>query len=153
MRHAYFGRKLSRTKNERRSLLRNLSRDLLLHGKIRTTLAKAKAVQPMIEKLITKAKIGTDQKKREAYAELPSKEAIVQLFKRSSGQFTKRTSGYTRITKLGPRKGDSGEEVLIGFVDEDTPAEAPAPAPIPDAKDHKDKKTLPQEKKRKNIKK
>ena len=119
MRHAYFGRKLSRTKNERRSLLRNLARDLFLKGSLRTTLAKAKAVQPFVEKLITLAKKGTDRKKQEVLQELPYKDVVKKLFLDAETRFASRTSGFTSIVKLGTRIGDNTQIVLFRLVDED----------------------------------
>lgn len=119
MRHRYFGKKLSRTKNERRSLLRNLARDVFLKGSIRTTLAKAKAVQPFIEKLITLAKKGTDRKKQEVMQELPYKDVVKKLFLDAETRFASRTSGFTSIVKLGTRMGDNSQTALLRFVDED----------------------------------
>lgn len=119
MRHGYFGRKLSRTKNERRSLLRNLARDLFLKGSLRTTLAKSKAVQPFVEKLITKAKRGTDRKKQEVMQELPYKDVVKKLFFDAPTRFSNRTSGYTRIIKLGTRMGDNSQEALLELVDKE----------------------------------
>ena len=119
MRHAYFGRKLSRTKNERRSLLRNLARDLFLKGSLHTTLAKAKAVQPFVEKLITVAKKGTDRKKQEVMQELPYKDVVKKLFLDAETRFASRTSGFTSIVKLGTRMGDNSQTVLLRLVDQD----------------------------------
>lgn len=119
MRHGYFGRKLSRTKNERRSLLRNLARDLFLKGSLQTTLAKAKAVQPFVEKLITLAKKGTNRKKQEVMQELPYKDAVKKLFGDAETRFFKRISGFTSIVKLGTRMGDNSQIALLRLVDED----------------------------------
>ncbi len=119
MRHGYFGRKLSRTKNERRSLLRNLARGLFLKGSLRTTLAKAKAVQPFVEKLITLAKKGTDRKKQEVMQELAFKDVVKKLFLDAGTRFSSRTSGFTSIVKLGTRMGDNSQTVLLRLVDQD----------------------------------
>jgi large subunit ribosomal protein L17 len=118
MRHSYYGKKLSRTTNERRRLFRGLLRDLVLRGTIKTSLAKAKAVSPLMDKLITKAKIGTDQKKRELFAIFSDDATVKALLDAAKTRFAGRTSGYTRIIKLGQRRGDAGEEVLFSFVDE-----------------------------------
>lgn len=118
MRHGYFGKQLSRTKNERRILFRNLARELILHGKIITTKAKAKAVQPIVEKLITKAKSGTDEKKREIYSVLTDSSIVQMLASDAKHRFVNRSSGFTRIIKLGPRRGDGAEEVILSFIDE-----------------------------------
>jgi len=136
MRHAYFGRKLSRTKNERRSLLRNLARDLFLKGSLHTTLAKAKAVQPFVEKLITVAKKGTDRKKQEVMQELPYKDVVKKLFLDAETRFASRTSGFTSIVKLGTRMGDNSQTVLLRLVDQDVAISVIPP------KETKEQKTL-----------
>lgn len=116
MRHSVFGRKLSRTKNERRRLLQGLARDLIRRGFVRTTLAKARAVQPMVEKLVTKAKAGTSAA-RIAIARVLSDKQTEKLLAADAGtRFASRTSGFTRVVKLGPRAGDSAEEVILQFV-------------------------------------
>jgi large subunit ribosomal protein L17 len=83
--------------------MRNLARELIARGSIRTTLARAKAVQPLVEKLVTKAKKGKATQK--------------SLLADAATRFARRTSGFTRIVKLGPRAGDAAEEVLLQFVD------------------------------------
>lgn len=116
MRHSYFGKKLSRTKNERRRLFQGLARDLVIRGSLRTTLAKAKAVQPLVEKLITMAKRGDAG--RRAFAKVVADRAIEKmLLADAQTRFASRTSGFTRIIRLGRRLGDSTEEVLLQFVD------------------------------------
>lgn len=115
MRHSYFGRKLSRTKNERRRLLQGLARDLIKRGSIKTTLAKAKAVQPMVEKLVTLAKKGSVG---EVEKVLASKDIEKLLLADVKTRFAGRNSGFTRIIKLGKRLGDATEEVFLQFVDE-----------------------------------
>lgn len=137
MRHGYFGRKLSRTKNERRGLLRNLARDLFLKSSLQTTLAKAKAVQPFVEKLITLAKKGTDRKRQEVMQELPYKDAVKKLFGDAETRFSKRISGFTSIIKLGTRMGDNSQIALLRFVDQDVAISIVAPKEI------KGKKTVP----------
>ena len=127
MRHRYFGRKLSRTKNERRRLLAGLARDVILHGTIRTTLARAKAVQPLVEKLVTKAKKGTDASRRKLLAVIDDKRVIDQLIADAKTRFANRNSGFTRIVRLGARVGDATEEVLFQFVDERVIAEVIVP--------------------------
>lgn len=114
MRHSVFGRKLSRTKNERRRLFQSLARDLIIHGSIRTSLAKAKAVQPTVEKLITLAKKGSA---KEIEKVLASKDIERALLADSKTRFAGRNSGFTRIIHLGKRLGDATEEVLFQLVD------------------------------------
>lgn len=117
MRHSYFGRKLSRTKNERRRLLQGLVRALVAHGSMRTTVAKAKTVTRLVEKLITKAKHGTRTDVRVLQRELADKETVMQLQADAATRFAARHSGFTRITRLGMRAGDGSEEALVSFVD------------------------------------
>ncbi|MBI3576438.1 50S ribosomal protein L17 [Candidatus Gottesmanbacteria bacterium] len=117
MRHSYFGRKLSRTVNERRRLFMILARELIAHGQITTTLAKAKAVQPLVEKLITRAKKGSQRDKRLVFHVLADKSSTTSLMEYAKTRFGSRTSGFTRIVKLGPRVGDATEEAMLSFVD------------------------------------
>lgn len=105
--------KLSRTKNERRRLFQGLARDLIKHGQIKTTLGKAKAVRPIIEKLVTLAKKGSV---REVEKIIASNEIEKKLNDDAKKRFTKKTSGFTRIIKLGKRLGDSTEEVFLQFI-------------------------------------
>jgi large subunit ribosomal protein L17 len=118
MRHSYFGKKLSRSKNERRRLLQNLARDLFIHGKIKTTLAKAKAVQSLVEKLITNAKKSTNAGTNQVRKVLADKKSVDLLLSDVKTRFASRNSGYTRIIKLGTMRSDAATEVLISFVDE-----------------------------------
>jgi len=114
MRHSVFGRKLSRTKNERRRLFQGLTRDLIIHGSIRTTLAKAKAVAPLVEKLVTLAKKGSAKEVKKVLA---SKDIEKSLLADAKTRFAGRNSGFTRIIRLGKRQGDATEEVLFQLVD------------------------------------
>lgn len=116
MRHRYFGRKLSRTKNERRRLLQGIARELIRLGSIRTTLAKAKALQPMVEKLISRAKAGTSAGKQSVRKVLSDKRTEELLLAGAQTRFSARKSGFTRIVKLRPRRGDAAEEVILQFV-------------------------------------
>lgn len=117
MRHAYFGRKLSRTKNERRRLFQGLARELFKHGEIQTSLAKAKAVQPLVEKLITLAKRSGQQGKIKILQVLADKNLTKRLLDEAKTRFSSRSSGFTRIVKLGIRQGDGTQKALLGFVD------------------------------------
>jgi len=127
MKHGYSGKKLSRTKNERRRLFMVLLRSLIEHGAIRTTYAKAKAVQATMDKLITKVKSGKQSGLNEVRKVLADETTVKTLRDRVKTQFAKRTSGYTRITKLGKRRGDAAEEVLFAFVDQEPKTETSAP--------------------------
>lgn len=114
MRHRVFGKQLSRTKNERCRLLQGLARELILRGSITTTIAKAKAVQPMVEKLVTHAKKGSAASIKKVLADWRT---MRMLRSDAKTRFGKRTSGYTRIIKLASRAGDSAQEVMLAFVD------------------------------------
>ncbi len=147
MRHSYFGKKLSRSTDERKRLIKGLTFDMFLHGKIRTTLAKAKAVQPLVESLITKAKTGGSSDLYEIRRILTDGSVVKQLLTDAKTRFSARTSGYTRILKLGRRPGDNAEEVLFSFVD---PLSAVTPkdkTPSHGIKSKKDLKQIPLKKK------
>jgi large subunit ribosomal protein L17 len=117
MRHGKTRHKLSRDSAHRRSLLRNLSRDLIEHERIKTSQAKAKAVKPEVEKLITLAKRGDLHARRRALAELGQDRFIVhKLFEEVAPRYAERPGGYTRIVKLGPRRSDSTEMVFLELV-------------------------------------
>lgn len=118
---------MSRTKNERRRLLQGLVRDLLVHGSITTSLSKAKAAQPMIEKLITKAKNGSQASLNQMEKVLASKDLEKELLADAKTRFGNRTSGFTRIIHLGKRLGDATEEVLFQLVDERVKVEVVKP--------------------------
>lgn len=107
-------------------MLVNLSRELIKRGTIKTTLAKAKAVQPMVEKLITRAKMGKDAKKL-VFKVLGDKESTEKLMSNAEVRFAKRSSGFTRIVKMGKRMGDATEEALLMFVDEEVKTEVIKP--------------------------
>ena len=121
MRHQRDRRKLSRDAAHRKSLLMNLSREVIDHERVRTTEAKAKAVKPEIEKLITLAKRGDQHARRLAKAQLGghddhAKYIVYKLFDEIAPRYAERNGGYTRILKLGPRQSDATEMVLIELV-------------------------------------
>jgi large subunit ribosomal protein L17 len=117
MRHGKQRHKLSRDSSHRRALLRNLSRDLIEHERIKTSQAKAKAVKPEVEKLITLAKRGDLHARRRALSELGQDRFLVhKLFEEVAPRYAERPGGYTRIVKLGPRSSDSTEMVLLELV-------------------------------------
>jgi large subunit ribosomal protein L17 len=117
MRHAKTRHKLSRDSAHRRALLRNLSRDLIEHERIKTSQAKAKAVKPEVEKLITLGKRGDLHARRRALAELGQDRFLVhKLFEEVAPRYAERPGGYTRIVKLGPRRSDSTEMVFLELV-------------------------------------
>jgi large subunit ribosomal protein L17 len=121
MRHRNAGRKFKRTPEHRRMLLRNLATALLEHGKIQTTQAKAKEIQPYTEKLITLAKEGWNLHNfRRALAVLTSKKVAFKLFHEIGPRFKDRTGGYTRVYKLAKvRQGDAAPMAVIALLGED----------------------------------
>ncbi len=117
MRHAKQRNKLSRDTAHRRALLRNLCREVIEHERIRTSQAKAKAVKPQLEKLITLAKRGDLHARRQALSELGQDKFLVhKLFEEVAPRYAERPGGYTRIVKLGPRRSDSTEMVFLELV-------------------------------------
>jgi len=103
VRHQRAGKKLGRDSAHRRSLYSNLAGSLIEHGRIETTEAKAKAVKPLAEKMITLGKRGDLAARRQALAALHSNDVVHRLFAEVAPRFTERPGGYTRIVKLGPR--------------------------------------------------
>src|SRR5215207_159696 len=134
MRHQRKTVKLGRKQGHRDALLSNLAVSLIEHGRIKTTVAKAKAVRPFVEKLVTKAKNGTLHSRRMALADLRHNEgAVAKLFTEIGPLTAERKGGYTRIVKLGMRRSDASEMALIEWVD--MPAgENPQPETKPKAK-------------------
>jgi len=117
MRHRVAGYKLGRNTAQRKSLFRNLATDLLRHEKITTTEAKAKAVRPTAERLITLAKRGGLQARRLAAKDVTDPSVLKKLFDELAERFEDRDGGYVRIYKLGPRKGDAAPMVVMSLVD------------------------------------
>ena len=117
MRHRRAGSKLGRDSAHRRALYSNLAGALIEHGRIKTTQAKAKAVKPFAEQMITLGKRGDLHARRLALAELRSQDVVHQLFAEVAPRFAERPGGYTRIVKLGPRLGDAAEMVYLELVD------------------------------------
>jgi large subunit ribosomal protein L17 len=128
MRHARSGKKLGRDSAHRKALYSNLAGALIEHGRIETTQAKAKAVKPFAEKMITLGKRGDLHARRQALAALRSNDVVHRLFADVAPRFADRPGGYTRIVKLGPRQGDAADMVYLEFVDF-VPAAAPLAAP------------------------
>jgi large subunit ribosomal protein L17 len=117
MRHQKQRHKLSRDSAHRKALLMNLSKELIDHERIQTTTAKAKAVKPEVERLITLAKRGDLHARRQALSALgQDKFMVYKLFEEIAPRYTERPGGYTRILKLGPRKSDSTEMALLELV-------------------------------------
>ncbi len=121
-------RKLGRATAHRIAMLRALVTFLLENGKIETTLSRAKEVRAMAEKMITIAKVDSLHHKRMVFAFVTKKEVVRKLFEEIAPKYENRNGGYTRITKLGPRRGDGAEMAVIELVDfENNKAEAKEP--------------------------
>ncbi len=127
MRHARSGKKLGRDSAHRKALYSNLAGALIEHGRIETTQAKAKAVKPFAEKMITLGKRGDLHARRQALAALRSNDVVHRLFADVAPRFADRPGGYTRIVKLGPRQGDAADMVYLEFVDFEPAASPLAP--------------------------
>jgi large subunit ribosomal protein L17 len=117
MRHGDKIKNLSRTASHRRALLSNMACELIVHKRIVTTLAKAKALRIYIEPLITKGKENTTHQRRIVFSYLQDKEAITELFSTVAEKVGGRPGGYTRVIKLGARQGDNAETAMIELVD------------------------------------
>jgi len=117
MRHRVKGRKLSRTSEHRRATLRNLATSLLRHKKIKTTVAKAKELRSFVEPLITKAKSDSVAARRHVADFIKEKSVVKELFTDINAKVGERPGGYTRIVRLGQRKGDAAELAIIELVD------------------------------------
>ena len=117
MRHRNAGRQLRRTSEQKLALMRNLATSLIEHGAIETTEAKAKAVKPIAERMITLGRRGDLAARRQAVAYLRSKDIVHKLFTDVGPRFAERPGGYSRIVKLGPRPGDAAEMVYLELVD------------------------------------
>ena len=127
MRHRRSGKKLGRDAAHRRALYANLTNSLIEHGRIQTTEAKAKAVKPFAEQMITLARRGDVAARRQATAYLRSPDAVQKLFGEVAPRFADRPGGYSRIVKLGPRHGDAAEMVYLELVDYEPPRPIAAP--------------------------
>ena len=117
MRHRIAGRRLGRSSAHRKSLFRNLATDLFRHERIRTTEAKAKAIRPQAERLITLAKRGDLHSRRLAARDVKDPEILRKIFDDLAERYEDREGGYVRIHKLGPRKGDAAPLVLLSLVE------------------------------------
>ncbi len=117
MRHQKNTRKLGRTSQHRDAMLANIVASLIIHKRVKTTLAKAKEARPLAEKLVTLGKAGTLHARRLAVAKIGQKDAVAKLFKDIAPGFKDRKGGYTRILKLGPRQSDSAPIAFLEWVD------------------------------------
>jgi large subunit ribosomal protein L17 len=128
---------MSRPTGHRKATLRNLAKAIITHGRIETTVTKAKILRPFVEVIVTLGKKGTLHHRRQAFAKIGDKRAVHKIFEEISPLFAERNGGYTRIVRTRHRAGDAAEMALIEFVEfpasgneseDETPAEATAPA-------------------------
>ena len=117
MRHNKKFNHLGRTASHRDAMLSNMATSLIMHKRISTTTAKAKALKRYIEPLLTKAKMDTTHSRRVVFKELQSKEAVTELFREIAQKIANRPGGYTRILRTGFRQGDAAEMCIIELVD------------------------------------
>ena len=117
MRHAKKINHLGRTDAHRKAMLSNMATSLIMHKRISTTLAKAKALRMFVEPIVTRSKNDTTHSRREVFSQLQNKYAVKELFREISPKIADRPGGYTRILKTGFRKGDNAEMCIIEFVD------------------------------------
>jgi len=133
MRHQRAGKKLGRDAAHRKALYSNLTGALIEHGRIKTTVTKAKAVKPVAEQMITLARRGDLHARRQAVAFLRSKDVVHKLFTEVGPRFKDRPGGYSRIVKIGPRPGDAAEMAYLELVEAEVVArprrERPAAPP------------------------
>src|ERR1700676_2765779 len=116
MRHMRGGWKLKRDVGARRSLLRNLVTSVIEHERVVTTVPKAKAVKPLVDKMITLGKRDTLHSRRQAAAFLETPSSVKKLFDKLGTRFGQRSGGYTRVVRLGFRKGDGAEQAMLELV-------------------------------------
>ena len=128
MRHRRSGRKLNRTSSHRRAMLRNMVTAFLDSERIITTVPKAKELRPFAEKMITLGKRESLHARRQALAVIRRKEVVHKLFEELAPRFADRNGGYTRIVRIGTRKGDSAEMAVIEFLGSELEAAEPSDA-------------------------
>jgi large subunit ribosomal protein L17 len=117
VRHRRSGRKLGRDASHRKALYANLAGALIEHGRIKTTVAKAKEVRPVAEQMITLGRTGGVHARRQALKLLRSQDVVHKLFSEVGPRFADRPGGYSRIVRIGPRQGDAAEMVYLELVD------------------------------------
>ena len=117
MRHRKAINHLGRTSSHRKAMLANMANSLILHKRISTTVAKAKALRQYVEPLITKSKEDTTHSRRVVFSYLKDKKAVTELFREVSAKVAERNGGYTRILKTGTRLGDAADMCIIELVD------------------------------------
>jgi large subunit ribosomal protein L17 len=117
MQHNRFGRKLRRTTSHRLALFRNQLMSVVEHERIETTLQKAKELRPLVERVVSLGKSDTVPARRKVFRWVPNRSLVKKVFEALGPRFTDRPGGYTRILRLGRRRGDNSEEAILEFVD------------------------------------
>ena len=145
MRHGYANRKLGRTSSHRNAMFRNQLASLIQSERIVTTLPKAKELRPQIEKLITLAKNDSVHARRQAARQVPDDAIVAKLFDTIGPRFSTRPGGYTRILKLGARRGDAAEMAILELVERTADTETKAAATTPAKGGAKKAKAAPAE--------
>src|SRR5688500_18774813 len=144
MRHGMANRKLGRTSSHRKAMFRNQLASLIDNERIITTLPKAKELRPLAEKLITLAKNDSQHTRRQAFQQVPDDSLIAKLFDTLGPRFSTRPGGYTRILKLGARRGDAAEVAILELVERSADkTEAKSTEPATPAKGGKKKAAAP----------
>ncbi len=110
-------RKLGRPTDQRRAMMRSMTTSFLENGRIETTVTRAKEIKKVAEKMVTLGKTNTLHSKRQALAYITKRDVVVKLFDEIAPKFAERNGGYTRIIKIGPRRGDAAEMAILEFVD------------------------------------
>ena len=130
MHHGFRGRRLNRSSAHRKSMFANMSASLIKHEQIVTTLPKAKDLRPIVEKLVTLAKVGTLHARRQAISEIKDLTQVKKLFDVLAARYKDRKGGYIRIMKAGFRMGDNAPVAVIEFVDRDVTAKGKDSGPM-----------------------
>ena len=130
MRHGNSGRRFARTHEHRKAMFANMASSLITHEQIVTTLPKAKDLRPIVEKLITLAKRGDLNSRRNAVAQIRDEKAVKKLFDVLGPRYKDRNGGYTRVLKAGFRYGDNAPMAVVEFVDRDVSAKGKDSGPV-----------------------
>ena len=130
MHHGFRGRRLNRSSAHRKSMFANMSASLIKHEQIVTTLPKAKDLRPIVEKLVTLAKVGTLHARRQAISQIKDLDQVRKLFDVLAARYKDRKGGYIRIMKAGFRYGDNAPVAVIEFVDRDVSAKGKDSGPV-----------------------
>ena len=130
MKHRIKGKKLNRTSSHRKALFKNMAQAIIKHEQIITTLAKAKTMKPIVDKLITLGKKGSLHARRQAFSKLRDESMVAKLFETLAPRYADRNGGYTRVLKAGYRYGDAAAMAVIELVDRDEDARGKDSGPI-----------------------